>query len=264
MLLVGTSKRLNFTVRDLAGNLTNATVSFTATKPGGTTSTPSPTNDSTGQYHVDVSLDQAGRWTWLFEATGAVEVADGGVFDVRDSAVGFLVSLEDAKKQVNITSTDDDEELEDYLAAATQVVEHFVGPIAKRSVVERHNIYGTELVLDEAAAAVPTSITPVTTWSPAVDVSDLYVTHGVVRRTDHALIGDGVYDVTYVAGQTSIPETVGLATRIIFQHLWKTQRGTTSRSGLGGQDTTVLLGYAVPNRALELLAVTPDKAGGFA
>lgn len=264
MLLVDTAKRLNFTVRDLGGTLVDATTAFTATKPDDTPVPLTPTNDGTGLYHVDLDLDTAGRWTWVFSATGTVDVTDAGIFDVRSTSVGFLISLEDAKKQINHTTTDDDEEIEDFIAAASQIVEHFAGPVAKQTVVERHYIIGAELVLDEANAAVPTSIAPVTTWSPAVDVADLYVSNGVVRRKDHGVIGDGTYDVTYVKGQSSVLPTIGLATRIIFQHLWKTQRGTTTRAGMGGQDTSQLLGYSVPNRALELLAVTPDKAGGFA
>jgi hypothetical protein len=63
--------------------------------------------------------------------------------------------------------------------------------------------------------------------------------------------------VTYVAGLTEVPANYGLASRIIVQHLWQTQRGSAGSPGVGGLETpgagSYSYGYAIPNRAIELL-----------
>lgn len=267
MLLVGTAKRLEFELRNLAGALSNGTVSFTAVKPDGTAVTPAPTvqNDGTGLYHVDLTVDQAGRWTWVFTSTGAVVVTDAGILDVASTSSGFIISLEAAKQQLNIEPDDftQDEELESFIAAATAVVEHHTGPIAKAVRTERHFVWGDSVVLDTDVAAVPTEFTGISTGATTIDVADLMVSNGIVRRKDGGLLGSGTFDITYVAGRSDVPPAVGLACRTILQHLWSTQRGG-SRSARGGQDTSTVLGYAVPNRALELLATQPSGTGGFA
>src|SRR5437879_11741357 len=57
------------------------------------------------------------------------------------------------------------------------------------------------------------------------DVSQLHVSSGGIVD---ALFGNpisGHITITYTAGYTSIPAEFALATRIIVQHLWQTQRG---------------------------------------
>lgn len=44
---------------------------------------------ATGKYHVDLSLNVAGSWTWRWESTGTVEAAMQGKISVRaESPVG--------------------------------------------------------------------------------------------------------------------------------------------------------------------------------
>ena len=76
------------------------------------------------------------------------------------------------------------------------------------------------------------------------------------------------YDVVYVAGRTSVPAAVGEAALIILNHLWAPQVGGTGGVQVGGVDTsgepfTTGFGFAIPNRAKELLApyrLTPAVA----
>jgi hypothetical protein len=42
--------------------------------------------DSTGKYHVDVDANAAGQWSYRFEATGALQAAQEGVFTVNAGA----------------------------------------------------------------------------------------------------------------------------------------------------------------------------------
>ena len=41
--------------------------------------------DSTGKYHVDLSMTQEGDWYYRFEGTGALQAASEKNFKVRDS-----------------------------------------------------------------------------------------------------------------------------------------------------------------------------------
>ena len=65
-----------------------------------------------------------------------------------------------------------------------------------------------------------------------------------------------VMNVTYVAGWgTAVPAALNLFARIVVQHLWDTQHGPSQRPSMGGQEMVqpAGFGYAIPNRAAELL-----------
>jgi hypothetical protein len=66
----------------------------------------------------------------------------------------------------------------------------------------------------------------------------------------------GTYTVTYTSGRADLPAAIRLAVLVIAEHLWETQRGAAPVGPLSGDDTfpTPGLGFAIPNRALELLA----------
>lgn len=65
----------------------DATVTLTVLAPDGTSSTPSVTHGSTGQYSATVEMTAAGTWQYRWAATGAVIAADEGRIIVRDSGV---------------------------------------------------------------------------------------------------------------------------------------------------------------------------------
>ena len=74
--VVTTQIRVTATFRTLADVLSNTTAVCTVKKPDGTAATPSVVNDSTGVYHADITLDQAG--TWYIEWQGTVTVIAAG------------------------------------------------------------------------------------------------------------------------------------------------------------------------------------------
>lgn len=43
-------------------------------------------NDSVGNYHGDVIIPSSGKWSWRWEATGAVVGATEGTFIVKETA----------------------------------------------------------------------------------------------------------------------------------------------------------------------------------
>lgn len=261
---VGDLYRCTWTNKSPSGGLVNATtVTLTITLPDGTTATPTVTSPpaTTGEYLYDYQTVQAGRHTARWVGTGSNPGAHVEVFDVRSGAVPYLVSLRDIKDQTNITNTVSDEELRSYLESATGVIERHLGQaVVKRSYTEEHQIGRGCLVLNWTPVVAVTALSLVDgtfTWN----VNDLHVTPAGVVSAPLKTAPYGHVTVTYTAGMAIVPEEYGLAARIIVQHLWETQRGTSGGPRAGGLGDTLMSnsggfsgkGYAIPNRALELL-----------
>jgi hypothetical protein len=75
---VGDVARVFTTIRDVAGNLVDATVAITVQHPDLSETTPVVAHDSLGRYHADFAIDAAGVWRWEFAATGAVSETEEG------------------------------------------------------------------------------------------------------------------------------------------------------------------------------------------
>jgi hypothetical protein len=267
---------LGTTVRDASGALANAgNMQVTVTLPDNTTTTvPSVAPTSTGTYAYDYPTTLAGRHTVRWVATGVNAGAYVDVFDVREAAPALLFSLAAAKAKLDIpaTSTGSDEELREFIEATTAAVEFFVGPVARRTVQQVVRGDRDAWVLHTTPVLAVTAITPLQTWQQAIDVSGLDVdTHtGILRRTDGLWFYSGDYRVTYTAGRAIVPPNVSLAAKLILQHLWRTNYGASrGLTGIGGGDDFLAteqvpgFGYAIPNRALQLLQADRDP-GGFA
>ena len=121
-------------VRDASGTLVNAsTAVLTVTLPDGTTATPTvPAPSVTGQYRVTYVPALEGRYEWR-AVTTVPNTSYQDVFVVRGVVSPALLSLADAKAHLNITTTTYDDELREYLEAATEIVESYVGPVVTRS-----------------------------------------------------------------------------------------------------------------------------------
>lgn len=267
---------LGTTVRDSTGALANAgNMAVTVTLPDGTTTTVgSVTPASTGVYAYDYPTTLAGRHAVRWVATGLNAGAYTDVFDVREAAPAQLFSLASAKAKLDIpaTSTSSDEELREFIEATTAAVEFFVGPVVRRTVQQVVCGDREAWVLHTTPVLAVTAITPVQTWQQAIDVSvlDLDAHTGILRRTDGLWFFSGDYRVTYTAGRAMVPPNVSLAAKLILQHMWRTNYGASrGLAGIGGgEDFSVTeavpgLGYAIPNRALQLLQADRD-VGGFA
>lgn len=63
-----------------------STVTFKLKTPTGTATTSTPTHDSTGRYHADVNVTEAGTWSYRFESTGTYQAAQEGTFYVEQGA----------------------------------------------------------------------------------------------------------------------------------------------------------------------------------
>lgn len=174
-----------------------------------------------------------------------------------------LLTLAEAKKQLNLTSNTDDDELQTYVDSVTPVIEEYIGPVEPREVTEQHDAEGGRraLVLRTTPVLSLTSVEPLLAGGVSYPVGGLVLDPetGEVRRRDRGVFR-GLLLVTVQAGRPEVTPTINLAARMLVQHLWRTQHPTRS-GGLpgGGDDYSVSqpipgFGYAVPNRVLELLA----------
>ncbi|ROP36284.1 hypothetical protein [Saccharothrix texasensis] len=265
---LGDTARLRFEVRDAAGALAapGGDVTCTITLPDDTTVTPDVTNASTGVYTAEFLTEDVGRHLVRWVATGTNATADADILDVRPADRAWLISLADARKQLNLLSTTDDGELRDWMGATTFVVErHTQRAFVRRTRTEtaRGGRQGIPLIWGPIASI--TSMQPLLDTGTGYDPADLtWTSSDILRLRSGASFAAGEYTVVYVAGDnTAIPEHVTAAGRIILGHLWETQRGQTSLPSRGGDEDyeAALIGYAIPNRAVELLG---KPVGGFA
>jgi hypothetical protein len=260
---LGDTYRLNARNLSAAGDLVTATnMALTITLPDESTVVVDPVvADSTGVYHYDYLTTQAGRHLvrWVATGTGASAYVDA--FDVASASPLYLVSLQDVKETLNITTSTYDEELRIYVEAATTAAEdHRDEIIAKRTLTYKNMFYGcNEVILPNRPIVSLTSVVNVQTGlSYNTAGYDLDQSTGKIR----SLTGGnfvGLLRFTYVAGYAAVPPAFALAVRIIVQHLWETQRGPMGASRFAGSlDDAALMRFRsmnifVPPRAQELL-----------
>lgn len=262
---VGDSVPIAVDVKDAAGALTNASVvTLTITLPDGTTATPTVTNPPavTGQYRHTYIPTLEGRYTWRFVTT-TPSTAYQDVFITRAAASPALLSLADAKTHLRIpvASTANDDELREFLEAATEVIEQRVGPVARRTVTAQvwGGWYSIYLPLTQILDV--TAITLVSDGSSPMDLADLNINshYGTLTRKSSAPFPDGLLNVTYTVGRVSVPANVTNAAKLIVAHLWKTKLGNLPSEQ--GDDRGYVVtggGYMIPYRVLgELPDETP-------
>ena len=265
---IADSVPLAWDVRDAAGALADATtVTLTITLPDGTSATPSVTNPPsvTGQYRVTYIPTVEGRYSWR-AVTTVPNTAYQDVFVVRGSVSPALLSLADAKTHLNIpaSNTAHDDDLREYLEAATEIVESYVGPVVTRSHTARVRGYRCDIPLPHTQVAAVTAITDVRTGTTPITLSDLAINTaaGIIAYKNGASFPYGDMDVTYTVGRTSVKANWTLAAKIIVKHNWETQLGNLpSVQGDGAGYVVTGSGYLVPYRAVSLLQSDQVPAG---
>jgi hypothetical protein len=265
---IGDSVPIAWDVKDSTGTLANAaTATLTITLPDGTTVTPAVTNPpaSTGHYQVTYVPAVEGRYTWRALMTGP-NAAYGDTIDVREAASPSLISLADAKDQLNITSTKSDEQLRGFLEATTSIVESYVGPVVRRQYTRRVHGYRPQIPLPHTQVLSIDNIVVVLPGTGTVDLTQILLDtpSGIFGFKSSFMVLYGDMDVTYTVGRTSVKAAWILAAQIIIQHLWESRLGNLpSAQGDDPVDPRLGTGYLVPFRAITLLQ--PDQAAaGFA
>ena len=218
-------------VYDDTGALADAaTVTLTITLPDGTTVTPTVTNPPTvtGEYRYAYQTTMAGRHTGHAVTASPVTVYDFE-FDVEPTPWCAIVSLADAKQQLNIdpADTSDDDELRAYVAGVTGALEQY-----KHETIVRQQLT-EEVELGYGASrfrlwSVPViSLVSVVSWDGSVtwDVSQMRVSAAGVVQVMAGPRVYGVADVTLIAGYQVVPVTYRRGALVMLQHLWETPRG---------------------------------------
>ena len=273
---LGQPIRLSFTVRDTTGTLVNpgaATLVVKIAAADGTSTTtgtyPSLASDGAGLLHQDIpvtDLVAAGHYQYALTTTGTGAGVSFGEFDVFDPFETSVLSLQDAKDQLNITTTASDTELASWIATIESALERYTGgPLVNRQVTERAEMMSNQTVILVRQRPLVSVVSITSASGSAIDISgglDIDTNAGTVRRKlglpfyGPFFTWMPVVTVTYVAGWgTAVPAAFGSAARIILAHLWESQRGPASLPGLGGGDmvTPPGFGFAIPNMAAELL-----------
>jgi hypothetical protein len=275
---VGDTIRLPFTAKDPAGVATDAAgISVAVTDPSGATTTPAVVHDGVGLYHADYGpavLPGRFRLRWI-PPNGSNVGAMTDIFHVLDTDPRFLLSLDDARKQLRKPTGDtvDDEDLRLYLAAVTAIVEDVAGAQAQMTSSTVANGGQSTILLPERVTAV-TSVTENGVLLTAGSDYTVDLEAGIVYRgttiAPFAFVGghqNVVVNWTAGAGDAS---NVRLAARIILRHLWKADQEGGGRPGVGGQGVPsdaaqTPSGYAIPRRAMQLLTPNDDdRMPGFA
>jgi hypothetical protein len=258
---LGDTVRLVGECRDPGGLLVSAsTAVLTVTLPDGSTATPTvPAPNPAGTYTVDYPTVQSGRhlarWVWTVPAAAYTDA-----FDVRQADPGLILSLEDSRQHLKIRPTDHtfDAKIRSLLESITTGIEFHLGPVVPRTVVELHDGGGL-LALRRPPVLSLVSMAPARSTGITYSVSDMDFDPltGAVWRLDGGPIR-GPQRVSYRAGRTQVPAAAYEAGCIILGHLWRPQQGADGMPAMASDDYAVTepapgFGYAIPNRALELL-----------
>lgn len=247
---------------------------WAVTLPDASAGTP-PTvlHGATGEYFVNYTTVQAGAHLDVWTATvGGLAVRFGpDVFHVRPSSPGPLLSLAEAKRHLRITSVDvaRDEELRDFVDAATELCEDFTNRSYRRqTIVESHDGGKCGLLLRRTPVQSVTTVVEsggaVTSTGWVLDANAGTLTRGTTMATWQWIPGKQNVTVTYVTGVAVISPTVRQAVKVTLAHLWATQRGSSMPPPRGGdaEYATNSPGWSLPRRAEQLLG--NDLATGFA
>jgi len=189
--------------------------------------------------------------------------AFGENFEVQPTDPGFLFSLADAKIHLNIstTKTTSDEEIRTWMAAVTPIIEDIVGVCVPKTFTEV--VSGTDrLVLNNTPVLTLVSLVPF--FYGTTYVGETYAKStpaGEVRLINGGEFYGGRFIATYTAGRKPISPNIIQAGKIVLKHLWETQRGAAGSPFQGANEDPLDSGwgYAIPNRALQLLK--PSRLG---
>ena len=275
---------LSWTATDTDGAPANAGVActITITLPDGSTAGPFILTGTAGVYTYAYQTTQSGRHTYRFQATGIPGPGVGGgassdVFDVFLGSPTTLISRADAKDLLRISpaNTSFDADLKFFTEGLTAFIDKYCGPMVPRLVTERHTAGAKTLMLRQIPVYKPAgqttdlvSITPVLTYGVPYDDLTLLSVDFKTGELIHKIglpFFYGSYDISYWAGRAYIPPNVLLGAQVILKHWWALER-PSARPGQGpaggaADDTTVLWGFAIPNRALEMLESERAPAG---
>jgi hypothetical protein len=246
-----------------------------------TTGALSVTSNGTGACTASYTTSQAGHHlvTWTAVATGQAD-AFADTFEVQSAQDPTIVSLAEAREILHLQSSDGfDAVIQGYNASVTEWIEYVCGPVVQQTVTETLPARGTETILSKPPVLdlLPWTVLPaelaglgITLPSPESPMirtrvygiewplTQLYcdLRRGIVTHTAGLPFYYCAYIWQYQAGRLVIPAGIYQASKITLEHLFQVERGGAGSADVsaGESDTTMTgFGFAVPNRALQLL-----------
>jgi hypothetical protein len=288
---VGSPVPLTYTSTDTSGNLQNtAPVTVTVTQPDGTTGSAGPvSNPSQGIYTATFAAAQAGHHLVQWTAGGSFPGALTDSFDIWPLTESAILPFADAKRTLRIGAgdTSEDDFVREFNEAVTNVVEWYCGPVMVQTVVEELRVGGLTVMLSKppvisltAWTSVPSQFSadtsrvvpsppspmfPVMVYGVTYPLAQLYAdkVRGEVRHTAGLPFYYGPFLWQYQAGRPVIPMCITNGARAILKHLYGLERGGGGGTAIGQADEETSMtpfGFAVPNRALEMMA--PEALAG--
>jgi hypothetical protein len=253
---LGSTDRLSVAVKDAAGAPADpGDISLKIRDPLGVATTqdynPGPVaRDGVGLFHYDVGgLTTLGTYAYYWKTTGAAQGVSPNLryFTLVDEWTPLLLTIEEARSQLNVTVGDAD--LERYVDSAGEAVESRVGPVVPRTV--------PDVPAESAPPAVPggrgrlilphqhvVSVTSATQDGVAVPTTGWTVDGGIVTLPAGQYLS-GVVRVVLVAGFDPIPVSLAEAAALRVQHSYETQRGPAelplSEAAEGGGSAFLLI-----------------------
>jgi hypothetical protein len=285
---IGSPVLLTFTLTDKNGQPVQAASSppvCTVTLPDETTATPAVLFD-TGQIQYQAIGPSAlgGHYLVSWECTDTTY--PGGStdsYDISPEIENSILSLTDARRALRITDDSEDDFIAEFSRSVTDVVEWHCGPVLQQTVVEELRVGGLNVQLSkppvlsltawtsvppqfsaDTSRTVPTPpspMFPVMVYGVTYPLSQLYCDpeKGIVNHTSGLPFYYGPFLWQYQAGRVVVPESLRTGAKAILKHIYGLERGgqasQASLAAAGDEETTETpFGFAVPNRALEIMA----------
>lgn len=280
---IGQDIGITTTVLDDNGNpvTTTPAVALTVTDPNGVVTTPATAAAGGGVYTAVVpSASVPGIWLYRWTATGTgVGWAFEGQFTVRPMGVEQLVDLASVKKHLNmpLSDTRQDDELQGFILTAAEQARDVCGPFLPEQHTQFFDGGRNTIVPDWLPLATIQSATeyyglsafPLTEQQLGSQMNAFaytvdYSTGQITRRTfggQAAVFAIGAKNVkiVYTASRGGqVPYTVRLGALELIRHLWQQTQQSAGRSwkgaGMDGEAAGVPMGFALPDRVVELWA----------
>ena len=261
-----------------------STAVLTVTAPDATTTTPA-VSTSASVFTASVPAAQVGAYLLVWTIAGTITDVQVDQFTVTAPTLQ-LISLSDLRDQINVSPTDQTGtlKLRRFISSAGEVVKNIVGPVLPQTenyvvdgggqflMIPRRWIISITLVV-ETIAVVNYTLTEQPlgssynnygyTWDRAINK--------IVRRGAAGIaipFTPGVMNVscTYVSGMSTIPQDITDATGELIRHWWANgQQPWRAAFQPGGDDTGFqpVMGYAIPNRVMEMLMPYRKSPGIF-
>lgn len=257
-------------------DLTGATIQCVVTAPDLTSAAYSGGQVTVAGSTATVSIPavQTGTYLIVWTVSGTVSGVQTDQFTVAPARIE-LASVGFVREQLNIADTSKDDKLREWLSAAGDLIETVTGPIRPAVTTQYFDGGSSTVVLRSRWVSAVRTVTE--TWGATLQTLteqplgasvDAYGytwnrdTNEITRRTYGGGVyrfsaGPGAVAVTYVAGLTTIPGDVQLATARLIAHWYRKSESAFRGTSFGGgssDDPSLLPGnYMLPNEVMELL-----------